>query len=119
MQVARIRRLGVRFDERFGPGARLATGEEFIFLTDVLGRGGEIDFVPIELASHAAESSGRRRLDAAVLTAKGAMFARTYGTLGALAAVAFVLRKALQGELDVGPVSGIMSALEGWRELRR
>lgn len=118
MHVAALEGLGVRFDERFGPGARFATGEEFIFLTDVLRSGAQVYYEPIAIASHPALSSGRRKLDREVLSAKGAMFARTYGALGLLTAPMFVLRKSLQGELRVDPVRGVVSVIRGFREMR-
>lgn len=58
LRPARIRAAGLRFDEGFGAGARIPLGDEPIFLADCLRAGLTVHHRPIDLAIHAADSSG-------------------------------------------------------------
>lgn len=49
----------ITFDEEFGLGAIYPSGEEYIFLSDVLRKGGRAVYVPIETSIHPLESSGK------------------------------------------------------------
>jgi Glycosyl transferase family 2 len=58
LRVARIRAIGVQFDDGFGAGAPVPIGDEYIFLADCLRHGAHVAHQPVDLAVHAAESSG-------------------------------------------------------------
>jgi hypothetical protein len=92
-RVAAVVAAGIRFDERFGLGARLETGEDIIFLADCLRAGLTIMFVPASICVHPVESSGSAHSER-LFYAKGAMFRRIFGAFGIFAAVAYGLKKA-------------------------
>ena len=72
----------IRFDEKFGLGARNISGEENIFLSDIISCGGKVLFFNYIGVSHAGKSSGGKLETKACLISKGALFARLYGELG-------------------------------------
>lgn len=53
-----IARAGLRFDERFGLGTNLPSGEEYIFLTSALKGKLRVNFYPIPCSVHPAITSG-------------------------------------------------------------
>jgi glycosyltransferase involved in cell wall biosynthesis len=114
----RIAALGVRFDERFGPGTRYSTGEEFIFASDVIRSGGVLRFVPEVISEHPARTAGYR-LDRAAMLGKGAIFRRVFGRLGLVAALFLAARKAVSRELECSALQALASATAGWREFGR
>jgi glycosyltransferase involved in cell wall biosynthesis len=111
-----LRELGVSFDERFGLGAPFATGEELILLVDILRRGGTIVFVPDVIAQHPARTSGTRG-DVSMMTARGALFRRLFGSRGLVVALWFVVRNARRGTLECGLAAGLRAVVDGWRRL--
>ena len=67
------------FDEDFGPGAkRYPMGEDFIFAMDIHNSKAKMLFVPIAIVKHPRVSTGSS-LDAKVIFARGAVFARVFG----------------------------------------
>jgi glycosyltransferase involved in cell wall biosynthesis len=85
---------GVEFDERFGLGAKFATGEEIIFLSDCLQAGLRILYYPLPIVMHPKESSGAQLAgNSSLIQAKGAMFYRIFGVPGFAVSVLFALRK--------------------------
>lgn len=84
---------GVRFDERFGLGARFGSGEEEILIADLLRAGIKGRFVPETIARHDDMTTGPRRADTdeAVRT-KGAVFRRIHPYTWPLRMIAHALR---------------------------
>lgn len=92
LRVSSIRRASLRYDERFGLGARFPSGEEAVFLSDAHRSGLRIVYFPLVLSYHPFASSGKVfSLDSAV--ARGAVFGRLFGMLGYFASVVFVWKK--------------------------
>jgi len=58
VRVSDVKRLGVRFDERFGAGVENYLGDEYIFIVDLIRTGGRARFLPVTIASHPEVSSG-------------------------------------------------------------
>ena len=58
IDLAQVRAKGLRFDERFGAGADLHLGDEYIFITDLLRAGLCADAVPVIFGTHPHVSSG-------------------------------------------------------------
>lgn len=85
----------IQFDERFGIGARYGSGEENIFLFDLLKSGAtglHLDISPVE---HSDVSTGHIWTKELFET-KGALFRRTYGgVFGLLILLVFVLKKTM------------------------
>ncbi|QQR90855.1 MAG: glycosyltransferase family 2 protein [Myxococcales bacterium] len=92
-RLAPIKRIGLRFDERFGLGSAFPTGEGNIFLADALKKNLRIAFVPEELIIHPWMSSGKRFENKELMIAKGALFRRMYGPAGAILSRALTLIK--------------------------
>ncbi len=91
--VAKIKELGLRFDERFGVGTGLYdVGEEYIFLADAIKKGLKCYFVPIAILKHPLISTGDS-LDRHIIFARGAVMARSYGKLAFFMDFLFSLKK--------------------------
>ncbi len=91
-----VKRLGVRFDERFGAGAELYLGDEYIFISDLIKKGGECRFAPIFVASHPADSSGERWGTEVDRRARAAVFDRVFGFFAPVIRLAFGIRRIKQ-----------------------
>ena len=93
IRVADIRRLGIRFDEDFGAGAKNYLGDEYIFVVDLVRAGGKAIFAPISLAQHPTESSGSRWGSDSDRRARSAIFTRVFGSLAPFVRLPFGLRR--------------------------
>lgn len=58
-RVDKVRDNGILFDERFGLGTSLVSGEELIFLNDCMQKGLKIMYYPVYIVGHACQSSGK------------------------------------------------------------
>lgn len=103
IRVDSVRKLGIRFDENFGAGVPQYLGDEYIFITDLLKRGGRATFLPITLAIHPVESSGSGWGSKKDLSARAAVFTRVFGPLAPLVRFGFILKnyKKISGFNDV------------------
>lgn len=90
LDVAAVRSRRLRFDERYGAGAHLPLGDEYIFIADLLRSGLRADAVHWVLATHPAESSGHRWGSEADAHHRAAVLNRVFGwwALGPRAAFA-------------------------------
>ena len=69
----------IYFDPKFGLGSKHPSGEEFIFLTDIISKGGIVYFFPISLCTHPPLSSGDDFYsNDNKIMAKGAMLKRVF-----------------------------------------
>lgn len=68
----------IRFDERFGLGAALTSGEENIWLQDVMRQGLTAAYYPAAVCDHPGLSSGHRGWTAVEARTKGALLRRMY-----------------------------------------
>ncbi|CAM4152704.1 Glycosyl transferase family 2 [Zobellia roscoffensis] len=92
INIESVKSDNIYFDERFGLGAKFPTGEENIFLNDLLRKGYAIRSIPKPMVIHPRESSGSQ-ITADLIFSKGAMFRRLYGYGGVLFIILFVLKK--------------------------
>jgi len=108
----------IRFDERFGLGAALTSGEENIWLQDVLRQGHSAGYFPEPLCDHPGLTSGHRGWTEVEARTKGALLRRMYPTawpamIGGFSVLKYPLYRqqmtaprflatALKGALDVG-----------------
>jgi len=92
VRVESAKRKGVRFDESFGAGVENYLGDEYIFITDLLKKGGKASFLPITIAIHPAESSGSRWGTESDLRARAQVFTRVFGVYAPLVRTAFYLK---------------------------
>lgn len=82
-----VEKCKLRFDEQFGLGAKYPSGEEYIFVTDLLDQGCRAAFYPAYLCKHPPVTSGHDFYSTPEkIMAKGAMFRRVFGFLGAITA---------------------------------
>lgn len=93
IRVSEVRRLGVRFDEDFGAGAKYYLGDEYIFIVDLIKAGGKAVFAPITLAQHPTESSGSRWGSDQDRRARAIIFTRVFGALAPIVRLPFGLRR--------------------------
>lgn len=92
VRVESAKSKGVAFDERFGAGADSYLGDEYIFISDLLDKGGAGVFLPLTIAIHPAESSGSRWGTDSDLRARAAIFQRVFGDSAPLIRIAFYLK---------------------------
>ena len=83
---------GVAFDERFGAGADNYLGDEYIFIADLIDKGGAGVFLPLTIAIHPLVSSGSRWGSDADLRARAEVFQRVFGDRAPLIRIAFYLK---------------------------
>ena len=93
VRVADVKRLGVRFDERFGAGVENYLGDEYIFIVDLIRSGGRARFLPVTIASHPEVSSGSGWGTKRDRVARAKVFSRVFGPLAPAARLAFGLRR--------------------------
>lgn len=93
IRVSDVRRLGVRFDEDFGAGAKNYLGDEYIFVVDLIRAGGKAVFAPITLAQHPTESSGSRWGSDQDRKARAIIFTRVFGARASFVRLPFGIRR--------------------------
>jgi len=82
----------VFFDERFGAGADNYLGDEYIFIADLLNKGGAGVFLPVTIAIHPADSSGNRWGTEPNFRARAEVFQRVFGDTAPFIRIAFYLK---------------------------
>ncbi len=92
LNFARLNETGLRFDMNFGLGNKYPTGEENIFLNDLIGKGEILYYIPKVIVYHPKESSGSN-INEELIFSKGALFHRMYGQYGFLAILLFLFKK--------------------------
>ena len=92
VRVESVRKKGVAFDENFGAGAQNYLGDEYIFITDLLKKGGRATFLPLTIAIHPEESSGSRWGTESDLRARAQVFQRVFGGIAPLIRAGFYIK---------------------------
>jgi hypothetical protein len=92
VRVESVRNKGVTFDENFGAGVENYLGDEYIFITDLLKKGGTATFLPLTIAIHPEESSGSRWGTESDLRARTQVFQRVFGVTAPLIRTAFYIK---------------------------
>ncbi|WP_282173954.1 glycosyltransferase family 2 protein [Cytobacillus firmus] len=88
-----LKETNVCFDENFGLGAKFPSGEENIFLQDILNEGYKISYYPEVIVFHEKKSQSTR-LSAINFIGKGPMFCRMYNfPVAMLLTVLFYVKK--------------------------
>lgn len=96
INIERLREKRINFDERFGLGTSLPSGEEYIFITDCIRSGLNVCFYPIVTGVHPNVTSGMDFYTSSDKTlAKREMFKRIFGWKAFLFIFAFWLKKSL------------------------
>jgi hypothetical protein len=117
MALRRDRLGGLRFDERFGVGGGIPTGEEAIFLADVLRAGQEVAYWPEPLCEHPGMGSGHsewRELDA---RRKGAVLRRMYPIGWPAVVLGFTVAKYPKYHERVGLLRWLIASFDGAAKL--
>lgn len=105
------------FDERFGVGSDIPTGDENIFLSDALKKGFKILYQPSPIVKHPDASSGRALYrNPALIRAKGGMFCRIFGWKAYGVCVLFALKK--RRETGYSAIKNIQLLYEGIQEFK-
>ena len=92
VRVESVRNKGVAFDENFGAGVENFLGDEYIFITDLLKKGGKATFLPLTIAVHPEESSGSSWGTESDLRARAVVFQRVFGVTAPLIRTAFYFK---------------------------
>jgi hypothetical protein len=115
----RRERLGaLRFDTRFGVGGAHPSGEEGIFLADLLRAGHALYYWPEPLCTHPGMGSGHKLWSTESAQAKGAVFQRMYGAAWPLVGLWFAVAKYPQYRGSVGLGSWLWHTAKGARRAR-
>lgn len=110
---------GVAFDTRFGLGATHKSGEENIFLADILNKGGKGCFVPIITSIHREITSGGDFSNDLANSAKGAIFRRVFGLFGAPLLFAFYVKRLIKKEVRFTDFfSALVFSVKGFFKLK-
>lgn len=89
---ASVLRLGIRFDPEFGVGAGQPTGEDYIFITDLIKSGAIGLSLPVITGSHPHPSTGENWSDPAIMRARKAVLWRVFGWLAPAIVVVYALK---------------------------
>ena len=82
----------IKFDEEFGAGSKKFLGDEYIFITDLLNKGGTAMFLPITIAIHPKDSSGSLWGTERDLLARAQVFQRVFGSWAPIVRAAFYFK---------------------------
>lgn len=103
---------GVRFDPRFGVGASMPAGEEYLFVQHALKAGLRCRFFPETITHHEGLTTGSRQQSMGVLQANGVCIAVGYGLLGLLRLPVIAWRHCQSGNAKFFPV--VYNLLKGY-----
>ena len=92
VRVEAIREKNISFDENFGAGVQNYLGDEYIFITDLLKKGGKATFLPVTIAIHPEDSSGSRWGTESDLRARAQVIQRIFGVTAPVIRIAFYLK---------------------------
>jgi hypothetical protein len=92
VRVESIKSKDVYFDEKFGAGVSNYIGDEYIFITDLLNKGGTAMFLPITIAIHPKDSSGSLWGTERDLLARAQVFQRVFGSWAPIVRAAFYFK---------------------------
>lgn len=92
VRVDSIKSKHVYFDEKFGAGVSNYIGDEYIFITDLINKGGTAMFLPITIAIHPKDSSGSLWGTERDLIARAQVFQRVFGTWAPMVRAAFYFK---------------------------
>lgn len=92
LRVESAKSKGVAFDERFGAGMDNYLGDEYIFIADLLDKGGVGAFLPLTIVIHPEDSSGNRWGTESDFRARAVVFQRVFGDNAGLMRIAFYLK---------------------------
>lgn len=92
VDVDQVRAAGLRFDERFGAGATLYLGDEYIFVADLLAAGLSGDAIPVVFATHPVASSGSRWGSTEDAHVRAVAVNRVFGRTALVPRVAFAVK---------------------------
>ncbi|WP_078378871.1 glycosyltransferase family 2 protein [Sutcliffiella halmapala] len=92
VNLSKVKREAIKFDEKFGLGATYPSGEENVFLFDLKKQGYRISYFPQIVVYHLKPDVSTRLTNAQII-GKGPMFKRIFNTPIALALVTLFLVK--------------------------
>lgn len=92
LRVETVKSKDVYFDEKFGAGVSNYIGDEYIFITDLINKGGIAIFLPITIAIHPKDSSGSLWGTERDLLARAQVFQRVFGFWAPLVRAAFYFK---------------------------
>lgn len=113
---ATVEKYKLRFDEQFGLGAKYPSGEEYLFVADLLDQGCRAAFYPAYLCKHPPVTSGHDFYSTPEkIMAKGAMFRRVFGfTKGGVIVFLFSILKYKIYKRHISPGSFLKHIYSGF-----
>lgn len=112
-----IKNKNIKFDEKFGTGAKLFMGEENIFLVDCLKSKLKIYSYPVEIARLTnRESTWFKGYDSEYFQVKGACFSRISKYFWLLLFIQFIIRKRKEYTGSITPLKALKNMMIGRRK---
>lgn len=99
VRTAAVRAAGIQFDPKFGVGAPLPIGEDYIFTCDMIMAGLQGCAFPVVAGAHPTLSTGDNWHDPKIQVARRAVLDRCFGKIAGAVRLAYALRhrKAIGG----------------------
>lgn len=117
VRLDKIKKAGLRFDERFGLGAEFKSSEEMIFLNDALDAGLKLYYIPEFLVIHPKESSGKI-LDGNFFKSKGALVKRLYKkSIYFVLGLVFLIKQLVKSNKTIPVTSAIKEIVKGYNSI--
>lgn len=112
----KIEENNLKFDTRFGLGAKYNSSEENIFLLDAMNKKLKIKFYPLNILDHPLEGA-RNKFDKNKFYGKGAFFKRGYGKLGLFLSIIFIILKYKKYKEQINVKEALNSILKGYKSI--
>ncbi|MEC2395136.1 glycosyltransferase family 2 protein, partial [Bacillus toyonensis] len=94
INLNKVKKEDLNFDERFGLGAQYPSGEENILLGDLLQKNYKISYINQIIVFHKKKTSENKLINSRIFIGKGPLFKRMRGTIPAICMLTvFFLRK--------------------------
>ncbi|WP_410984292.1 glycosyltransferase [Bacillus cereus] len=94
INLNKVKKEDLNFDERFGLGAQYPSGEENILLADLLKKKYKVSYINQVIVFHKKKTSENQLINSKTFIGKGPLFKRMRGTIPAICMlIVFLLRK--------------------------
>lgn len=114
LRSEKINNLNIKYNELFGLGSKYIGGEEVIFLKDCLKKGLKIKYIPIPIAKHPDESSGKK-IEKKIIFSRGAIFVELFNKFYWIFIVIFIIKK-LKNYKGFGRINAMKLMFKGAKE---
>lgn len=117
-KLSSIREKNIKFNEKFGSGAKYVSGEENLFLKDALDAKLNVFYAPIKIANvFIGDSTWFSGFNDEYFVTKGAMFATFFSSLSLLLILQFAIRKRKKYYQEMTMRNAIKAMMKGRKEV--